>query len=78
MATWAYERLTPLIPGEALFVQTPSENGNVFYAVTTDDVDNPDLDEVALGVECAEAVWDAVLSIPGAVGGGERVVTPSW
>jgi L-aminopeptidase/D-esterase-like protein len=53
-------------------------DGDVFYAVTTDEVENPALDEIALGVECAEAVWDAVLSIPGAVGGGDRVVTPSW
>lgn len=38
-------------------------DGDVLYAVTTDEVDNPDLDEVGLGAEAAEAVWDAVLSI---------------
>jgi L-aminopeptidase/D-esterase-like protein len=53
-------------------------DGDVFYAVTTDEVANPELDEMALGVECAEAVWDAVLTIPDAVGGRDQVITPSW
>ncbi len=43
-------------------------DGDVLYAVTTGEVDNPDLDEVALGVEAGEAVWDAVLSIHEAMG----------
>jgi len=38
-------------------------DGDVLYAVTTREVDNPHLDEVGLGVEAAEAAWDAVLSI---------------
>jgi len=38
-------------------------DGDVLYAVTTAEQDNPDLDPVALGVEAAEAVWDAVLSV---------------
>ena len=38
-------------------------DGDVLYAVTTDEVDNPDLDEVGLGAEASEAVWDAVLSM---------------
>lgn len=53
-------------------------DGDVFYAVTTDEVENPELDEMALGVECSEAVWDAVLSIPEAVGGRDQIITPSW
>ena len=38
-------------------------DGDVLYAVTTAEVDNPDLDDLSLGAEAAEAVWDAVLSI---------------
>jgi len=38
-------------------------DGDVFYGVTTDEIDNPDLDEVALGVEASEAVWDAILRL---------------
>jgi len=43
-------------------------DGDVLYAVTTSEVDNPRLDEVGLGAEAAEAVWDAVLSIAEVMG----------
>lgn len=38
-------------------------DGDTFYAVTTNEVDNPNLPDVALGVVASEVVWDAVLSI---------------
>jgi 6-aminohexanoate-oligomer endohydrolase len=38
-------------------------DGDVLYAITTGDVDNADLDPVALGVLASELAWDAVLSV---------------
>jgi L-aminopeptidase/D-esterase-like protein len=38
-------------------------DGDTLYAVTTNEVENPDLPEIALGVVASEVVWDAVLSI---------------
>ncbi len=38
-------------------------DGDTLYAVTTSAVDNPSLNELALGVLAAETAWDAVLSI---------------
>lgn len=38
-------------------------DGDTFYAVSTNQVDNPALDEISLGVMAAEVAWDAVLSI---------------
>ena len=37
-------------------------DGDVLYAVTTNEVDNPALDATSLGVAAAELAWDAVLS----------------
>jgi L-aminopeptidase/D-esterase-like protein len=37
-------------------------DGDVLWAATTNEVDNPDLSEVALGVIASEVAWDAVLS----------------
>lgn len=38
-------------------------DGDTLYAVTINEIDNPSLNEVALGVIASEVVWDAVLSI---------------
>jgi L-aminopeptidase/D-esterase-like protein len=38
-------------------------DGDTLYAVTTNEIDNPELPEIALGVAASEVVWDAVLSI---------------
>jgi 6-aminohexanoate-oligomer endohydrolase len=38
-------------------------DGDTLYAVTTNEIDNPALDDVSLGVVAAEVVWDAVLSL---------------
>jgi L-aminopeptidase/D-esterase-like protein len=41
------------------------EDGDVLYAVTTNEVDNPDLSSVDLSVLASELAWDAVLnSVP--------------
>ncbi len=37
-------------------------DGDVFFTVTTDEVENPMLSEIALGVLASELAWDAVLS----------------
>ena len=37
-------------------------DGDVLWAATTNEVDNPDLSEVVLGVIASEVAWDAVLS----------------
>lgn len=37
-------------------------DGDVLYAVSTDEVANPDLSDVALGALASELAWDAVLS----------------
>ncbi|MFW6157797.1 MAG: P1 family peptidase [Planctomycetota bacterium] len=38
-------------------------DGDILYAATTAEVENPELDLVALGVEAAETVWDGVLAM---------------
>jgi len=38
-------------------------DGDTLYAITTNEVENSDLPEIALGVVASEVVWDAVLSI---------------
>lgn len=51
------------------------EDGDILYAVTTDEVDNPGLDPASLGVVASELAWDAVLaavSQPGRPQRGER------
>ena len=37
-------------------------DGDILYAVTTDEVDNEKLSQVDLGVIASELAWDAVLS----------------
>ena len=39
------------------------DDGDILYAITTDEVENHNLNETALGVIASEVVWDAVLSI---------------
>ena len=41
-------------------------DGDVLYAVSTDEVENPALDSIALGVVASELPWDAVLRAVGA------------
>jgi L-aminopeptidase/D-esterase-like protein len=37
-------------------------DGDVLYAVTTGEVDDPQVDDLTLGVVASELAWDAVLS----------------
>ena len=37
-------------------------DGDVLWAITTSEVENPDLNDVALGVIASEVAWDAILS----------------
>jgi L-aminopeptidase/D-esterase-like protein len=37
-------------------------DGDVLYAVTTDEVENPELTGTSLGVVASELAWDAVLA----------------
>jgi len=42
-----------------------SRDGDILYAITTDEVDNPTLDPTDLGVIASEVAWDAILaSVP--------------
>ena len=45
---------------------TPHD-GDVLYAVSTNEVENPALSSLALGVLASEVAWDAVLSVPAAL-----------
>jgi len=47
-------------------------DGDVLYAVTTNEVENPKLNSIGLGILASEVAWDAVLSIPPSVGVGQR------
>jgi 6-aminohexanoate-oligomer endohydrolase len=38
------------------------EDGDVLYAVTTDEIENPSLSPLDLGVIASELAWDAILS----------------
>jgi L-aminopeptidase/D-esterase-like protein len=38
-------------------------DGDIFYAVTTNEIDNPQLGVAALGLLASEIAWDVVLSI---------------
>ena len=38
-------------------------DGDVLYAVTTDEVQNPTLNAIGLGILASEVAWDAILSV---------------
>jgi L-aminopeptidase/D-esterase-like protein len=38
-------------------------DGDVLYAVTTNEVENPNIDDIVLGALASELAWDAVLSV---------------
>lgn len=42
-------------------------NDDVLFAVSTGEVENTGLNEIALGTFASEVAWDAVLSVPTAV-----------
>jgi L-aminopeptidase/D-esterase-like protein len=65
---WALQRLAMQVHSSMARAIQPiatSADGDILYAVTTDEVDNPALNETDLGVVASEVAWDAVLaSVP--------------
>ncbi len=51
-------------------------NGDVVYAVSTNEVENPVLESVGLGVIVSELAWDAVLAAIGGERGGRSAPRP--
>jgi L-aminopeptidase/D-esterase-like protein len=65
MPFWALQRLAVQVHGSMSRAIQPFgtvEDGDVLYAVTTDEVENPALSYADLGVVASELAWDAVLS----------------
>jgi L-aminopeptidase/D-esterase-like protein len=65
MPFWALQRLAVQVHGSmnrAIQPFATVEDGDVLYAVTTDEVENPSLSYADLGVVASELAWDAVLS----------------
>lgn len=61
--------------GRAIQPFATEYDGDVLIAVTTDEVDNPDLPAIDLGVVASELAWDAVLnSIPDLPAGPDATV----
>lgn len=48
--------------GRAIFPFHTVQDGDVLYAVTTDEVDNPSLGGIGLGMVASELAWDAILA----------------
>ena len=65
---WALQRLAVQVHGSmnrAIQPFATEDDGDVLYAVTTDEVENPSLSPMDLGVVASELAWDAVLnSVP--------------
>lgn len=62
---WALQRLAVQVHGSMSRAIQPfatEEDGDVLYAVTTDEVENASLSYADLGVIASELAWDAVLS----------------
>lgn len=62
---WALQRLAVQVHSSMSRAIQPfatAEDGDILYAVSTDEVDNPSLTPVDLGVIASELAWDAVLS----------------
>ena len=62
---WALQRLAIQVHTSMARAIQPfhtQRDGDVLFAVTTGEVENPDLEPVDLGVIAAELAWDAVLS----------------
>ena len=68
MPFWALQRLAVQVHGSmnrAIQPFATEDDGDVLYAVTTDEVENPSLSPIDLGVLASELAWDAVLnSVP--------------
>ncbi|HUQ98474.1 MAG TPA: P1 family peptidase [Gemmatimonadaceae bacterium] len=68
MPFWALQRLAVQVHGSmnrAIQPFATEEDGDVLYAVTTDEVENPSLTFIDMSVVASELAWDAVLnSVP--------------
>ena len=77
---WALQRLAVQVHtsmARAIQPFATEEDGDVLYAVTTDEVDNPALAPMELGALAAEAAWDAVLaSVPALPAPSSRTPAP--
>jgi L-aminopeptidase/D-esterase-like protein len=65
MPFWALQRLAVQVHGSmnrAIQPFATEEDGDVLYAVTTDEVENPSLSFIDLNVIASELAWDAVLN----------------
>jgi len=65
MPFWALQRLAIQVHSSmsrAIQPFSTEDDGDVLFAVTTDEVENPSLSPVDLGVLASELAWDAVLS----------------
>jgi L-aminopeptidase/D-esterase-like protein len=65
MPFWALQRLAVQVHGSmnrAIQPFATEDDGDVLYAVTTDEVENASLSPLDLGVVASELAWDAVLS----------------
>jgi L-aminopeptidase/D-esterase-like protein len=65
---WSLQRIAVQVHGSmnrAIQPFATEHDGDVLYAVTTDEVENPELSPMDLGVLASELAWDAVLnSVP--------------
>ena len=62
---WALQRLATQVHSSMSRAIQPfatSRDGDILYAVTTDEVENPSLDPTDLGVIASEVAWDAILA----------------
>jgi 6-aminohexanoate-oligomer endohydrolase len=65
MPFWALQRLAVQVHGSmnrAIQPFATEEDGDVLYAVTTDEVENPSLTFIDMSVIASELAWDAILS----------------
>ncbi|HEX8597001.1 MAG TPA: P1 family peptidase [Chloroflexia bacterium] len=63
--TWSLRQLARMVHSSMSQAIQPFHtlyDGDVLWAVTTNEVENPNLNDVALGVVASEVAWDAVLS----------------
>ena len=62
---WALQRLAVQVHtsmARAIQPFATEQDGDVLYAVSTDDVENPNLTPMELGIVASDVAWDAVLS----------------
>ena len=65
MPFWALQRLAVQVHGSmnrAIQPFATEEDGDVLYAMTTDEIENPKVSNIDLGVIASELAWDAILS----------------